>query len=65
MTHTVTVLDIKGVSQGQWPEKWTKFYFTWWIGPLSKFVGVQVWRFRLNLHYDHWGKKKWGDYEST
>lgn len=61
MSHKATIIDLTDVGGGRWPQPWRKFYVTWWIGPYSKFVGMQVWRFRVNFHYDNWGKKKWED----
>ena len=61
MGYTAQEITINNAGGGQWPIWKRRYYFVWWIGPYSKFVGIQIWRFRINFHYDNWGKKKWDE----
>lgn len=53
--HTVTVIEFPNIRQGQLPRK-SPVYITWWFGPYSKLIGIQLGPFRCNLHYNRFDK---------
>jgi hypothetical protein len=54
-SHRAAVVELRDVNQGMIPKK-SPVYITWWFGPYSKLIGIQLGPFRCNLHYDRFDK---------